>query len=232
MALDAFGGVLTAQQLVAAARRRAGSPDLHLNPDGSEDLNAPAYVELQMLLDHLALAWDWPFARVAVSLSLTARATVLPHQFWRVSINDPLWIVDCNGNRTRCPLADEGTFFNTISTPSEVMGRPEKFWIQKSSQTLFVDPKPDQTYLGEFHFQPWQPPLDDITSKPWFPWSEYLVSALAVKLCLNQDDSRADKEALLAVTLMKAIRGSLSEQGERTATVQLSPLVYRRPLQL
>ena len=234
MALDAFQGVGDAQTLVGMARRRAGSPDLHLDTSGNETVAAPAYLELQFILDNLALSYDWPFARVARSLSIGsgARSITLPSSFWRVSINDPLWIIDCNGNRTRTILGDEDTFFDHITTPAQTRGRPERFWVQKSSQTLFVDPTADQDYVGEFHFQPWQVPLSDISDKPWFPWSEYLVSALAVKLCLNQDDTRMQAEAALALSLMTQIRRSLSEQGERTATIQLNKSFFRRPLQL
>lgn len=234
MALDAFGGVATAQQLVSLARRRAGSPDLHLDTSGNETLDAPAYQELQFLLDNLALAWDWPFKRIILALSIPVgtRTLTLPHQFWRVSINDPMWIVDCNGNRTRCILSDEDVFYDHITTPAEVRGRPLRFNISKQAQLITFDPPADQQYAGEFHIQPWQVPLSDISDRPWFPFSEYLVSALAVKLCLNQDDSRAEAEAAMATQKMTEIRRSISEQGERTATVQLSKEFYRKPLQL
>src|SRR5882724_8104782 len=134
MALSAFDGVLTAAQIVAAARRRAGSPDLQLDPtSGLEVLTAPAYVELQMLLDHLALAWDWPFARIARSIPLLSRTVTLPTEFWRVSINDSMWVVDCNGDRTRPIHDDEDVFFDRITTPLTLVARPERWFIQKSS---------------------------------------------------------------------------------------------------
>lgn len=232
MALSAFEGVATAQQIVAAALRHAGSPDLHLDSNGNETLDAPAYIELQWLLDHLAMAHDWPFTRTALSVPILSRENPLPATFWRASVDDPLWLVSCDGTRSRVHLDDEGEFFSALPGTGSPEGTPTRFWIQKSSQTLFVDPVPEQAYVGEFHFQPWQVPLSAIDSRPWFPWSEYLVAALAVKLCLNQDDSRAAAEQLRADKLMKEIRHSLSDQGERTSQVRLNPNVYRRPLRL
>ena len=234
MALDAFGGVLTAQQIVAAARRRAGSPDMHLDDAGNETTDAPAYVELQMILDHLAMAWDWPFGRVArtFNIAIGDRTTELPTDFWRVSFDDPMWLVDCDNGRSRLHNADEGVFFDRLGVTGLSLARPTQVFIQKSSGLIFVDPIPDQVYAIEVHFQPWQIPLSGTDSKPWFPWSEYLVSALATKLALTQDDSRSAQEAALASKLMKEIRHSISDQGERIANVQLNPQFYRRPIRL
>lgn len=232
MALDAFQGVLTAQQIVAQARRRAGSPDLHLDTGGNETLDAPAYVEFQMLLDTLALTWDWPFARVGKDIVLQGRITDLPTEFWRISIDDPIWILDCDKGRSRLHLADEGVFFDRLAVTGQSAGRPTLGFIQKSSGQLYVDPVPDQTYSAEVHFQPWRIPLGAIDSRPWFPWSEYLVEMLGAKLALTLDDSRAASCAAVATELMKGIRRSLNDQGERTAQITLNREVYRPPIRL
>ena len=232
MALDAFGGVMTATQIVAAARRRAGSPDVHLNPAGAEALDAPGYVELQMLLDTLALSWEWPFARVGKDVVLQGRITPLPTEFWRMSVDDPIWIVDCNNRRGRLHLADEGVFFDKLEVTGASTARPTIGFFQKSTGRLYVDPVPDQVYTAEIHFQPWRIPLATINDRPWFPWSEYLVEALGAKLGLTLDDQRAASCDQLASRLMKDIRRSLGDQGERTAQIQLNREVYRPPIRL
>jgi len=242
MGLDAFSGVFTCQQIVEMARRRVGSPDLHLTSSGSVPASAadvqatPAYQELQVLLDHLAMAYDWPFARVALNINITGRTQALPTAYWRPSFSDPLFLIDQDGGRSQLQLTGEDIFYANLTTHSQ--GRPERFCIHKIGQDdsvsgiLVVDPAPDKTYLAEIHYQPWQAAITAITDKPWFPWSEYLVSALATKLALYQDDRRGSMEAQLAAKLMREIRHSISDQGQRSATLRLNPQIYRTPLNL
>lgn len=222
--LDAFNGALNAQGIVAMALRRAGSPDLHLTAAGVEDLTAPAYMELQQILDHLALVWDWPWSRIPCKVILDSRCVDLPSIFWRVAHDDPFWIT-APGERYRVPLNFGGDFFGKMQ--ADTYGPPERIHINKIQGNLYVDPIPDQTYEGELHLQPWHVPLTEITSIPWFPYSSHLVSALAIRLNLQQDDNRADKEAVLEQQLFKQIRHSISDQGERSATITLNPEIYR-----
>lgn len=192
---------------------------------------APAYLELQLILDSLALSWDWPFTRILCSMEVSDRCSDLPSILNRISFHDPFFIRDTQGNSLPLRLLPEDEFFTTISH-DDVRGFPTRASIQKANGLLFVDPIPDQTYTVIVHLQPWQIPLAEITSLPWFPWSEYLVSALAVKLCLDQDDNRVQAEAQLAAKLFKEIRSSISDQGERTAQVKLDPRVYRTPIRI
>lgn len=231
MALDAFGGVMTAQTIVRVARDRAGNPSKHLDPSGTESLDAIAYLEFQAILDSLALDYDWPYARVIRTLSLAEgqRTVQLPHEFWRISFDDPAWILDGCGGRRRIHLDDEGGFFQAISAPGAQVasGTPVRFWIHKQNQALYLEPVPNRGMELEFHFQPWQIPLDAITSKPWFPHSEYLIAALAAKLNLGQDDARAASEDTLAERLLARARNATGDQGDRRAELKLNPTRFR-----
>lgn len=235
MALDFFANGLTAKQVVTVARRRAGNADLHLDANGNETLDAPAYIQLQLLLDHLALSWDWPFTRIICEMPITARSQPVPTSLLRISFSDPFFITEPGtGIRTPLRLCSEEEFFKILQFSPEIalVSLPQRGFLQKSTGLLFVDPFPDKAYTAEVHLQPWQVQLETVDSLPWFPWSEYLFHALALELCLDQDDSRAQSEAQLAQVLFKEIRHSISDQGERTNRLTLDPTVYRKPLRL
>lgn len=226
MALAPFEDMRSAQEIVALALVRAGSPSKQLNAAGDEALDAIAYLELQLILDGIATDYDWPYTRVIRTLTVSGRTTPLPREFWRVSFDDPMWWLDGCGGRIRMHLDDEPGFFSSLSAPA-TRGTPIRFWIHKQNQVLYVEPIPTAPGTVEFHFQPWHIPLDDITSKPWFPHAEYLVSALASKLCLGQDDQRAMSEDALATRLMTRIRRGQGDQGDRTHSIPYNPVHFR-----
>jgi hypothetical protein len=213
-------------------------PDLHLDIDGEESVNAPAYQELQTILDHLSLAWDWPFARTVCTFTISGRSANLPSNFWRIGFQDPLYVLDESGARSRLVLQAPDKWHDMLGQPDSEgdagLGRPERGWLRKDNGQgiLYVDPIPDQTYTVEIHFYPWQCALTDPSDRPWFPYSHYLVSRLASVLALSQDDSRAQSEFQLAEKMMQEIRRSISDQDTRGRSIPLSRSTYRSPLRL
>lgn len=228
MALDAFAGVLTAKGIVDLARRRVGNPDLHLDLNGEETVEAPAYKELQILLDHLATAWDWPFSRTVCTFTVSGRSTDMPTHFWRIGFQDPFYIIDSDGGRSRLVLVGQDTFHDTVTDGT---GRPERGYVllDSGAAKLIVEPAPDASYTAEVHYYPWQCALVDTSDKPWFPYSAYLVSALAVRIAIGQDDSRVQEEAALATSMMKEIRQNISDGATRGLVIPLSRQFYRTP---
>lgn len=241
MALDVFTNTRTAQQIVASAERRAGGPGYHLNTSGVEDLTAPAYVELQMLLDTLATTENWPFRDDAVSIAVSTRTTVLPPDFWAMVITEAYVIDADTGGRSPLYLLGRKEFFARVTPANSAVGMPSTGTIMKNrgaaaagtpNGTLIVDLSPDKAYLVEIHYNPIASPLAAITTKPWFPYHEYLVEALLVKLYFAQDDTRADGSRQERDRIMRKIRHAQADPGQRGHQVDYDPLRYRPPLQL
>lgn len=95
---------------------------------------------------------------------------------------------------------------------------------------LYTDMVPDRTYQVELHYSPLATPLTAITQKPWFPWSYYLVKAVAVELFTHQDDSRRADVAAERDRIFRDIRRSLAEPGQRAPMIRYSSRVFRNPL--
>lgn len=240
MGLDPFSGVFTAQQIVGMAERRANNPGLYLQAsDGLEGIAAPAYLELQSILDTLALTETFTFTRTALDIPITGRINELPTVnngsatgYWRIGFSDPCWIVpnDNSNGRTRFHLLDAEQFHTRFEDGAT--GTPQIGYINRSNGTLIVDPAPNQSFTLELHFYPWQIPLSAISDRPWFPYTEYLVEALLCKLYLAQDDQRFQAAMLNRDGLMRKIKRSLGDDRDRaSAILQLDPTFYRTPIQ-
>ncbi len=241
--LDVFANVFTAKQIVTLAERLANNPGLNLTPNGVEPgttsyivnpmVDAPAYAFLQSHLDHLAVTQNFTFKRTAIDFYITGRANSLPSNFWRVGFADPCWIVAQGGqnDRTRFYLLDADEFHTRFQ--DGIVGRPLIGYINRDSGDLLVDPAPEQTYILELHYYPWQPALATVNDRPWLPHTRYLVNSLLCDLYLNSDEQRwqiADRER---TTLMKQIKGSMGDDKDRaSATIQLSPQFYSPPMEL
>lgn len=242
--LGVFTNTFTAQKVVTMAERKAGGPGYHLNTSGSEDLTAPAYVQLQAILDHQAQRRHWPFRHDARTLTLNSRITALPLDFWRAAFNQA-FLVDVNGVRSVLPIIGLSDFHSEISSVSwqqgttTATGRPQYITIFKHQGTsgggtgegkIIADVTPDTTYYLELHYDPMASPLSAITSVPWFPWSQWLIEALVCDLYLSQDDSRYQLAAMSRDKLMREILDSLSDPGQRGAAIGYDPLRYVRPM--
>ena len=248
MALDPFSGVATAQQIVTLAERRANNPGLHLCPTGIEPdgttgetiMDAPAYAELQMILDQLCLTENFTFTRTAIDFAIDARINDLPALnnganigYWRIGFSDPAWIVSNadSTERSRVLFLDQEAFHARFE--DAITGRPTVAFINRANGTIIVDPAPDVAYTMEIHCYPWQAALALPSSRPWFPFSEYLVEALLCKLYMAKDDSRQQAAAQNRDMLMKKIKRSLGDERDHaSARLTLDPLFYRRPMEL
>ena len=242
MTLNALTSRLTCQQIVTLAERKANNPGLHLTPSGIEPdgtpgdtiLDAPAYACLQILLDQLALVKTFTFTRTALNFAVSSLHNDLPPSFWRVAFSDPCWMstaADTARTRQRFYLLDAQEFH--VRQEDGAVGRPLFGYINRQLGVLTVNPEPDQAYLGELHYYPYQVAIADITDVPWFPYSQYLVNKLLCDLYLTQDDTRyaiADKEAK---ELMKQISNSMGDERDRaSAQLELDSRVYCTPMEL
>jgi hypothetical protein len=228
---------LTAQAIVRAADREAGSPALYLNASASEALDAHAYVKLQMILDQLALSGDWPHRYDATTIQIQGRTTSLPSDFWHATFSDLYWIHPDSGNRLPVRLVDRHVFHELIRPSTQTDGPPEIACIVKnqgaadggSSPTgvIMVDPVWSTNYWLELHYSPLAIPLAAITTKPWFPYAHYLTKALAVELLTHQDDQRAIGVAQERDRLYREIRQSQGDAGQRPRAIGFSRDVFR-----
>ena len=239
MPLDPFSSVFTAAQIVGLAERRANNPGLHLTSAGiaptdvTSMMDAPAYAELQMILDQLALTENFTFTRTAIDFYITARINALPTTYWRIGFSDPAWLVstDDSTERSRIMFLDQQAFHARFE--DTITGRPTVAFINRGNGTIIVDPAPDQTYVMEIHCYPWQAALVTPASTPWFPYSEYLVEALLCKLYMTADDSRGQAALANREMLMKKIKRSLGDERDHASSrLTLDPQFYRTPMEL
>lgn len=230
--LDAIANVRTAQEIVAIAEAKANYPGKHLNASGDEALDAPAYRELQSILDQLALTQTFTFTRSALDFYITGRNNTLPSNFWRVGFSDPCWIVNVDGTqRNRFFLLDAQDFHTRFQDGAT--GTPQYGYINRNTGDLTVDPAPDREFILELHFYPWQPTLESVEARPWFPFTQYLVHSLLCEIYLSQDDTRMQVSQMERARLMKEIKGSLGDDRDRASnTLQLDPIWYRNPVEL
>ena len=240
MALAAFTQSLTAQQIVRQADQEAGSPGLYLNTSGTEDLTAPAYVRLQALLDHEAQSGDYPFRNDRLTITVSSRLTTLPSDFWRATFPDAR-IYDQAGNALPLRILGEGDFHAILTDASTSTGMPTAAGVmlnRGSAQAgtpegvLIVEPAPDGPYQVELPYQPLSLPLGTISSKPWFPYSLYLIKALACELFVNQDDTRMVPVAMERDRLKREIQRTQHGPGMRNARLGMSPSVFRPVVRL
>jgi hypothetical protein len=233
---------LTAQAIVRAADREAGNPGLYLNASGSEGIDAHAYVKLQAILDDLALSGDWPFRQDATTIQIQGRTTSLPSDYWHATNANLYWIHPDTGNRLPVRLVDRETFHGMIRPSTQTDGPPELACIVKnqgaadggSSPTgvIMVDPVWSTNYWLELHYSPLAVPLAATSSKPWFPYTHYLIKALAVELLTHQDDQRAIGVAQERERLYAKIRQSQGDPGQRPRHLGFSRDVFRPPVRI
>ena len=248
--IAAFTQVLTAQQIVEAADREAGSPGLYLDPQtglapvATFSTTMPrthAYCVLQSILDHLAQAWDWPFRNDALTIQVSTRTTELPSDYWRATFNGAYIIDPVTNRRLPLQLLASQDFHDGLVPSESGSGQPSSIQIIKNSGSavagsphgiVYVDIVPDRTYFVELHYSPLALPLTNITTKPWFPWSMYLIKAVAVELFIHQDDSRRSDVAAERDRLFRDIRRSLAEPGQRSGQVRHNANVFRTPIRI
>lgn len=230
--LDVFSNVFTARQIVGLAEHRANFPGKNLDTSGTETLDAPAYLELQSLLDQLATINTFTFTRTAIDFYITGRNNTLPSNFWRVGFADPCWIVNSdNTQRNRFYLLDAQDFHSRFQDGAT--GTPQIGYINRNTGDITVDPAPDKTFILELHYYPWQPALSDVDARPWFPYTQYLVNALLCDLYLSQDDQRWQIADTNRQRLMKEIKGSMGDDRDRASSnLELDVRFYRPPVEL
>ena len=238
MALAAFTQTLTAQQIVHQADDDAGSPGKYLDASRNETLDAPAYVRLQALLDHEAQSGDYPFRNDRLTISVSSRLTTLPSDFWRATFPEA-WIYDSSGDRQPLRIMGEGDLHAHLSDATKATGLPLACGVMLNrgaaqggapQGVLLVEPAPDRAYLVELPYQPLALPLGTITSTPWFPYSLWLIKALATELFINQDDTRMLPVAAERDRLKREIQRTQHGPGMRDAQLGMHPNVFRTPL--
>lgn len=239
--LAAFTQSLTAQQIVKAADQEAGNPGAYLNTAGTEDLTAPSYVKLQALLDDLALTGDWPFREDVYTLSVSSRSTGLPPDYWQLGPSSAFWVDPLTNARTPVRVLPREDWHANVLPSEYGRGVPTSLFIGKNqgaagggtpAGVVMVNPAPITSGLLELHYPPLPVALAAITSKPWFPYSLYLIKAVATELLIAQDDQRAVGVAQERERLFSRIRLSLSDGGSRQRTIKLNPDLYRPPLRI
>lgn len=238
--LNALTQSLTAQQIVTLAERKAGGPGYHLNASSVEALDAPAYIQLQVILDQLALTQDWPFRHDALTLTCASQIVALPLDYWRSSFTNA-YLLDSSGLRLGpIPIRGHEDFHDALpqALASGVTGTPSFLSIQKNrgaanggsgAGQIVFDVAPARTFYLELHYDPIASPLSAISSKPWFPYSQYLVQALLCELYLAQDDTRMVAAASERERLWAQIRRGQSDAGQRSAAVGYDAGFYRAP---
>jgi hypothetical protein len=153
--------------IVAQCEQTCGSPGLHLVA-GVEDINAPAYVQLNEILTSLYTQHEWPFLATASNPVLASRENALPSDYWRARFHDPLILLD-GDSRYTLTLKDPSAWFHGGLEAATSTGRPTSFTIDKSRSSFFLDCIPDRTYNGELHYYRFVPRLTTKESVPMFP---------------------------------------------------------------
>jgi hypothetical protein len=239
--LGVFTRGLTAQKIVAAADLDAGSPGLYLTSAGAETLDAPAYVRLQALLNHLAQTRAWPSLYDVLTIAVSTRTTALPSDFWR-AMQPTFWILDpITAVRRPLQVVSVEEFHALIHPSNTMTGTPSLACVMKNrgaaqggsaAGAFIVEPAPDQSYQVEIHYMPQPIQLAAITSVPWFPHSLYLVKAVAVELFLNQDDPRRSDVAATRDQLMREIVRSERDVGAGATQIRHAPLCFRPTIRI
>jgi hypothetical protein len=228
VALSAFSGVRTAQEIVSRAERLSGSPGLNLDPtSGAEVLTAFAYVSLQDILDHQNLTKDFGWNAETLNFQVSSRLTTLPTNFWRIQFADPIWVIGPDGSRNPFALLDAPTFYARVTPTVAGTAMPRMGYIDHSTGVLTVNVAPDKAYIVEFHHMPWEPALASIAAKPWFPYSQYLTFALTAELAEHEDDDRAQLYEQKASALLHDIRHGDPARAV-SSTVPYDSRYYRR----
>lgn len=236
--LAAFTQSLTAQAIVKAADREAGSPGSYLNDSGSETLAAPGYVKLQAILDHEALTGDWPFRFDAITVAVTGRTTGLPSDFWNTTFAEAYYIHPTTGERPAVRIVDRQTFHQTMRPSNQMDGPPEQACIVKNqgaadggspSGVVMVDPVWTTHYVLELHYSPLPIPLAAITTKPWLPHSLFLIKRLAAELFSDQDDPRVGTALAVAQALKDEMTSAKADAGQRPKLLRMNPDIFVPP---
>lgn len=234
---------LTAQAIVKAADREAGNAGLYLTDAGTETLAAPAYVKLQAILDHEALSGDWPFRMDATTLTIPAntRTVGLPSDYWQAPFTECWWIHPDTGHRTQIRLQDRRGFHDHLMPTGDGKAPPLEAMIAKNqgaadggtpSGVVMVNPVWDRSYLLELHYSPLAIPLAAITTKPWLPFSLYLIKRLVAELFSDQDDQRMLVATAQADKLKRDLKLASSDPGQRARSIPVSADVFAPPVRI
>jgi hypothetical protein len=232
MALDAYTTGKTAQQIVADCERAARFPGLNLDPNtGNEPtagnlLNAFAYRWLQDVLKEAYTLFDWPGTQKASTLQITSRSQTLPSDFWRLQYENGIIIILDND---RHPLENctRERFFG-IMTDDSKPAEPNKFYIDRNKAgSLFVDPKPNKTYLAEIHYFALPAKLNSIIDVPDFPYDVYLYWSLLERYYPDQDDQRLAMAVQKKAMLIGEIRGVAFDTREQDSASMWDTRFFR-----
>ena len=187
------------------------------------------------------MAYDWPFRNDAVTIQVSSRSTELPSDYWAATFNGAYLIDPATGSRQTVQLLAPQAFHDSLITLDSGTGMPRAISILKNAGSavggtpqgvVYTDIVPDKTYLLELHYSPLALPISAISGKPWFPWTLYLIKAVAVELFVHQDDNRRADVAAERDRLFRDIRRSLSDPGQRSGQVRYNLSVFRSPLRL
>ena len=223
--------------------RRASNPGLHLTAAGADPvtysamMETPAYAGMQMILDHLSSVKTFTFTRKALDIYITARNNELPTDYWRIGFSDPGFIYPTEGDRSQFIFLDAQQFHQRYQEGPT--GVPRVGYVNRNNEatvggSLTVDPPPDRPYILELHYYPYQARLVDVDTKPWFPFTQYLVNALLRDTYyVSEDDQRWAQADAMCTRLMKEISSSIGDDRDRASmSVTLDPTVYSPPIEL
>lgn len=232
MSLNAYSSGKTAKQIVDDCERAARYPQLNLDPGtGAEPVdgslrNAPGYRYLIDTLKESFTLFDWPGTQKAQTLQITSRSQSLPSDFWRLQFENGLFLL-LDNSRPQLENCTRERFFATM-TDNANTAQPIKFYIDRTKTgSLFVDPIPDRTYLGELHYFALTAEINSINDVPVFPYDMYLFWALLEKYYLDQDDSRLPIAQANKVKLMMEIRGVAFDTREQDSVSSLDNRFFR-----
>jgi hypothetical protein len=232
MSLDAYTTGKSAQQIVADCERAARFPGLHIDPaTGLEPTagNLPkayAYRWLQDVLKEAYTLFDWPGTQKASTMQITSRSQTLPHDFWRLQYENGIILI-LDSDRHPMENCTRERFFG-IMTDDSKPAEPNKFYIDRNKAgSLFVDPKPDKTYLAEIHYFALPPPLNSILDVPDFPYDGYLYWGLLERYYLDQDDQRLAMAVQKKAMLIAEIRGVAFDTREQDSASMWDTRFFR-----
>jgi hypothetical protein len=178
----------------------------------------------------------------AVTVQVTGRTTALPSDYWHATFTEAWYIDPDTGHRGEVRLLDRRTWHDTIVPSNQGDGPPESACVVKNqgaadagsapTGVIMVNPVWSTHYLLELHYNPLPVPLALITTKPWLPFSLYLIKRLAGELLQDQDDQRAAGTLMLAATLKRDILKSSVDPGQRPKQMRLSREVFASPVRI
>lgn len=243
MALTAHTDGLTAEAICTQCENLAGRPNLHLHPTTGAaptteaELDAtPAYIWLNEIIQHRLMTAEWPFLETAANITLAARETNLPTDYWRQRFDHDVYVLEGENRHRLRRYTPEAWHSGIVAAPAP-QARPYAFFIDKARQTIFVHPTPDQSYTAEMHYlrtigritARTQVPGLDPNSRASLPYPWLLVKMLLQQYMLHQNDSRVAIVAAEVQQMYTEVRASAYEPFDSSPAIPLDTATFPTP---